>query len=391
MFQRNNYVTSCIFLFVSLVLLATSSCKKRKTETIPDDTGSPTPVEIQYGTPFSQVPNTEDILLYEINERAFSSSGNFAGITARLDSIKALHVNVIWLMPIHPIGNINSVNSPYSVKNYFEVNPEFGTLEDFRTLVKEAHNRNMAVIIDWVANHTSWDNPWMQNSNWYVKDAAGNIIHPPGTNWLDVAELDFTNSEMKLEMIRAMKYWIYTANIDGYRCDAADNVPFSFWKQANDSLRAISSHKLIMLAEGSRSDHFTAGFNLNFGWNFYDKNVNVFKNNNSAVGIYPTHVNEYFGIPSGSHKLRFTSNHDKCAWEDTPLVFFGGKKGSITAFAITAFMGGVPLIYNGQEVGCPIKLPIFTKSPINWTINPDMLKEYPFRIEAWCIGIIPTY
>lgn len=331
----------------------------------------------QYETPFAEVPAISDISMYEINERAFSAAGTFNGILSRLDSIKALNINVIWLMPINPIGALNSVNSPYCVRNYFEVNPEYGTMDDLRKLVHEAHARKMAVILDWAANHTSWDNPWiLTNPTWYVHDGGGNIIHPPGTNWMDVAELDYGNASMRLEMIRALRFWIEKANVDGYRCDAADYVPFSFWKQALDSLKKIPNHKLIFLAEGGRPDHFNAGFHMNFSWNFFDKNVNVFKNNHSAVGLFTTHLGEYIAVPPGAQKLRFTSNHDKDAWEDTPLGFFGGKNGSLSAFVITAFMGGVPLIYNGQEVGCPVKLPFFSKYAINWNTNPDMLLKY---------------
>jgi glycosidase len=330
----------------------------------------------QYETPFANIPLTNELVVYEINERAFSAQGTFKGILPRLDSIKALGVNVIWLMPIHPIGTTNSVNSPYCVANYYLVNPEYGNLDDLRTLVREAHKRNMAVILDWVANHTSWDNPWIGHKDWYTQDGSGNIIHPAGTNWLDVADLNFDNAQMRLEMINALKYWVLMANTDGYRCDAADMVPFSFWKQAIDSLNKIPNRKLIMLAEGARGDHFAAGFQLNFGWDFYGKNKNVFKTNQAAKGIYQTHLAEYNAIPAGKHKLRFTSNHDECAWDDTPIVLFGGEKASVTAFVITSFMGGVPLIYNGQEVGCKVKLPFFSRSPINWASNPSIRSQY---------------
>jgi glycosidase len=256
------------------------------------------------------------------------------------------------------------------------VNPEYGTLEDLRSLVREAHKRKIAVILDWAANHTSWDNPWIANKAWYTQDGNGNIINPAGTNWQDVADLNFDNSDMRLEMIRSLKYWVLTANIDGFRCDAADYVPFTFWKQAIDSLTAIPNRKLIMLAEGSRADHFAAGFKLNFGWDFFAKNKSVFKSSQSANILYTTHLSEYASIPANSHKLRFTSNHDECAWDDTPLGLFGGKQASMAAFVCSAFMGGVPLIYNGQEVGCAVKLPFFSRSPINWTTNPDMFAEY---------------
>ncbi|MGA2822792.1 MAG: alpha-amylase family glycosyl hydrolase, partial [Bacteroidales bacterium] len=335
----------------------------------------------QYETPFADIPATSNIIMYEINERAFSSPGTFAGILPRLDSIKDLGVNVIWLMPIHPIGVIKSINSPYCVKNYREVNSEYGNLEDLRTLVREAHKRKMGVILDWVANHTSWDNAWIQNKSWYTHDGQGNIISPPGTTWTDVADLNYDNSDMRLEMIRCMKYWLLTANVDGFRCDAADYVPFSFWRQAIDSIKKIPNRKLILLAEGARSDHFTAGFQMNFGWDFFNTNKNVFRNNQSASVYYLTNQSEYSNIPAGSQKLRFTSNHDEDAWDDTPLGLFGGKTASMSAFIISAYLGGVPLIYNGQEVGCPVKLPMFSRSPINWTTNPDMVKEYKWLMQ----------
>jgi glycosidase len=357
-----------------------SCSEKEDTITIPEPSNSDT---LQNDEPFSEVPNTFDIIMYEINERAFSASGDFAGITNRLDSIRALGVNVIWLMPVHPIGEINSVNSPYCVKDYEDVNPEYGDLADLRNLVKKAHDRGMAVILDWVANHTSWDNPWIQNKSWYTQDGDGNIIHPAGTNWEDVADLNYNNTEMRLEMIEAMKYWIFEANIDGYRCDAADFVPYSFWSQAIDSLQNIPDRDIILLAEGARPDHFDAGFQMTFGWDFYNKNISVFQSGQSAKGFYQTHQNEYNNIPDGLHKLRFTTNHDKCAWEDTPLVLFGGIDASIAAFVITAYMGGVPMIYNGQEVGCPIKLPFFSNSEIDWSINPDIFHEYKILLSLY--------
>jgi glycosidase len=177
---------------------------------------------------------------------------------------------------------------------------------------------------------------------------------------------------MRLEMIKALKYWLLVANVDGYRCDAADLVPYSFWKQAIDSMKLIPNRKLILLAEGGKPEHFDAGFQLNFGWDFFNKNKDVFKNNKAATG----YQSEYNQIPTGSHKLRFTSNHDECAWDNTPLVLFGGKNASMAAFVLSAYMGGVPLIYNGQEVACSVKLPFFSRSPIDWTTNPDIFKQY---------------
>lgn len=362
------------FLFLLLTFIILGCSKDETTENVQQN---PLPTEpVQFETPFSEIPNTSDIVMYEINQRAFSASGDFDGIISRLDKIKELGVNVIWLMPTTPIGSINSINSPYCVKNYKGVNPEFGDLEDLRNLVREAHQRGMAVILDWVANHTSWDNPWINNTSWYTKNASGVIIHPAGTNWTDVADLNFDNAAMRLEMIKAMKYWVLTANVDGFRCDAADFVPFDFWKQAIDELRLIPNRDIIMLAEGSREDHFTAGFDMNFGWDFFGKNKNVFKNNHIASDLFTTSISEYSTISGDKQKLRFTSNHDECAWDDTPIGIFGGNQASLSAFVITSFMNGVPLIYNGQEVGCNVKLPYFSNSPIDWSTNPDMFTEY---------------
>ncbi|RTL59829.1 MAG: PKD domain-containing protein [Sphingobacteriales bacterium] len=329
-----------------------------------------------YGTPYSSVPATEDIVMYEINERAFSVAGNFQGIIDRLDSIKALGVNVIWLMPIHPIGTTKSVNSPYCVANYKEVNPEFGTLDILRNLVSSAHQKNMAVMLDWVANHTSWDNPWITNKSWYTQDAAGNIISPPGTGWNDVADLNYNNADMRLAMIKAMKYWVLAANIDGFRTDAADMVPFDFWKQAIDTLKNMPGRNLLFLAEGSRADHFTAGYQMNYAWDFYTTIKNVFRSSAAASNLFTTNTSEYSSIPSGKKKLRFTTNHDQSAWEATPYTLFYGKQGALAASVITSYLNGVPLLYSSQEVGRSTTVPFFSKSPIDWTQNPDMVTAY---------------
>lgn len=363
-----------LLLFISILSLVWVSCKNSDspTPTPPDPPNSGDPV--QYGTPFNNVPDTEDIIMYEVNLRAFSEQGNFKGVQNRLDSIKNLGVNVIWLMPVYPVGELKGIGSPYSVRNYKEVNAEFGTLSDLRTLIKEAHDRNMAVILDWVGNHTSWDNPWIQNKSWYNTDASGNIVSP--NNWNDVADLNFSNNSMKKEMIKAMKYWVLEANIDGYRCDFADGVPYDFWKQAIDTLRKIPNHKLIMFAEGTRNDHFTAGFNLTFGWNFFGTMKEVFNQSQPASKLSGANASDYSNVPQNSHILRFISNHDDNAVDNAPFETFKGNSGSLAAFAISLYMGGVPLIYNGQEVGNTLKLSFFTRTPINWATNPDITAKY---------------
>ena len=356
------------FLLIALLFALLFSCDKN--ENSPEDNPAPIP------EPEFQVPETVDIIMYEVNLRAFSSTGDIQGIIHRLNQIKSLGVNVIWLMPIHPIGLINSVNSPYSVKNYLEVSSEYGTMDDLKTLISQAHKKGIAVILDWVANHTAWDNPWISNKEWYTQDGNGNIISPPGTNWMDVADLNYNNLEMRLKMIEAMEYWITTADIDGFRCDAADMVPFDFWKQAIDSFAGFIEKDLILLAEGARNDHFTAGFDMNFSWDFYSRLKEVFNGTSPPGVLYAIHNSNYNNMPAGKQKLRFTTNHDESAWDATPMVLFNGKSGALAASVITIFLDGVPLIYNGQEVGVVENIPFFSNSPINWSLNPDMLEEY---------------
>jgi glycosidase len=314
--------------------------------------------------------------MYEVNLRALSTSGDFQGVINRLGEIRALGTNVIWLMPIHPIGQINSVNSPYSVKDYKEVSPEYGTLSNLKSLVKEAHKKDMAVILDWVANHTAWDSPWIANKDWYTQDGSGNIISPPGTNYTDVADLDYSNQAMRLAMIDAMEYWISKADIDGFRCDAADMVPIDFWMQAIDSVDGSTDKDLVWIAEGGSNNLLSAGFQINFSWNYYSKLKDVFRNNHAASSLVTVHEAEYAGLQEGKHKLRFTTNHDESAWDATPMVIFGGENGTLAASVATICLGGVPLVYSSQEVGTTENVPFFSNQPINWSQHPAMLQAY---------------
>ena len=384
-------MTRFTFFFALTSLAVFAACKKDN----PSDTVIDNPTVVvgyqQYGVPFDSVPEARNIVMYEVNLRAFSSSGDIQGVINRLDQLKALNVNVIWLMPIYPIGQINSVNSPYCVKNYYEVGSEYGTLADLRTLTTEAHNRNMAVVVDWVANHTAWDNPWItQHPEWYSQDGAGNIIIPPGTNWNDVADLNFSNGTLRANMIDAMKYWTLEANIDGFRCDYADGVPYDFWKQAIDSLNTIPNRNLIFLAEGTRADHYDAGFEMTYAWDFYTSMKNIFAGSAPST-IYTTNTSEYANVPLGKRKLRFTTNHDQSAWEATPMTLFNGKAGATCASVITTYYNGVPLIYTGQEVGRVSTVPFFSNSPINWTVNLDMQQNYRDMLSFYSQSAVARY
>ncbi|HEY5462522.1 MAG TPA: alpha-amylase family glycosyl hydrolase [Hanamia sp.] len=341
-----------ILLIIPLIMGGCSKSKIPSTYTPPVST-PPTTVTTdtlpaQYGTPFSEVPDTKDVVMYEVNIRAFSAQHNLEGVVGRLDSIKNLGVNTIWLMPIYPVGKIKAVapmGSPYSVQNYTAVNPDFGTLSDLQTLVSNAHKEGMSVILDWVADHTSWDNVWISNKSWYQQDGSGNIISPPGQTWTDVAALNYNNNDMRKAMINAMKYWVLAGNIDGFRCDYADGPPADFWQQAIDSLHAMQpSHKLILLAETETPSIFKAGFQMEYAWNYYTALKNVFGNGQSASTLFSTNSSENSTVPAGSFMLRFTSNHDEDLDDNTPIALFNGNQGSIAAFVLASYMGGEPLI-----------------------------------------------
>jgi glycosidase len=367
----------------SLLLLITLTgsimgCGKPKVTPLPpiDTTKTVTYKDpAQYGTPFGSVPASKDIVMYEVNIKTFSPA-NFTGVKARLDSIKALGVNVIWLMPTYPIGILKGVGSPYSVKDYEGVNADFGTLDDLRSLVAQAHTLGMSVIFDWEGNDTSWDNAWItQHPTWYQQDGSGNIIIPPGTNYSDVAALNFNNPDMRTAMIRAMKYWIFTANIDGYRCDFADNVTNDFWVQALDTLNTIKTHKLIYLAEGTKGPEITAGFQLSYGFSFYSTIKSVFAGS-SASNLFSTNTAEIASLPSPGIKLRYITNHDDASSDGSTITEYKGKQGALAAFVLASYMGGVPLIYSSQEVGYPNPINFFNTVPVDYTANPDMVAAY---------------
>ncbi|GAB2698405.1 alpha-amylase family glycosyl hydrolase [Mucilaginibacter koreensis] len=322
------------------------------------------------------MPDRRDVSIYQVNMRAFSKDGNFKGVIARLDSIKALGVNVVYLLPVHPVGVLKTANSPYCVKDYLAINTEFGTLEDLRALVDGAHERKMAVLLDWVGNHTSWDNAWItEHPDWYKHNAEGNIVSPMG--WRDVAQLNFDNSAMRRAMIGAMKYWVYAANIDGFRCDYADGPPVDFWKQAIDTLKNIRTHKLLMLAEGQRPGNYQAGFDYNFGFKFFEGLESVFKKGRSVKVIDTLNTLNYVGAAGGQQIVRYLTNHDVNGSNGSAVEIFGGKNGSMAAFVVVAYMKGVPLIYNGQEVGLPYRLVFpFTSAKVDWSLNPEVTAEY---------------
>ena len=315
-------------------------------------------------------------VVYEIYPRSFSPEGNFAGIEKRLPEIKRLGATILWLMPIHPVGVLHrkgTLGSPYAVQDYYAIDPAYGTLDNFKSLLAHAHELGFHLIIDLVANHTSWDSKFLhEHPEWFTKDSAGNIISPnPG--WTDVADLDYSKPALRRAMIEMMKYWVRDVGIDGFRCDASELVPTDFWEDARSALDSIRG--VMMLSEGAWPEHHLKAFDLTYSWNIYHSLGRIFKGVRTARAL-DTELNlEEVMFPRGSLRLRFSSNHDENAW-DAPDVEKFGVDGAKLAAVMANTMPGVPLIYNGQEVGNAKKLPLFEKVSIEWKGGEEFRELY---------------
>ena len=312
--------------------------------------------------------------IYEVFVRDFSRSGDFRGVTRGLDRIQAVGANVLWLMPIYPVGIANrkgTLGSPYAVRDYLAVNPEFGTLADFKALVKAVHARGMKLILDWVPNHTAWDNVWVeQHPSFYVRDASGGLTVPRDdkgnlTDWTDVAQLNYKNPEMRRAMIDAMRHWLVEFDIDGFRVDAAGFVPDDFWQEALPQLRASVKRPILLLAEWGDVKMHRFGFDLTYAWDSYSRLKAVW-DSVPASRFVEQELADLKTIPPGGQRLRFTTNHDETAWDKPPVQRFKSVAGARAAFVAMALLPGRPLIYDGQEVESPQKLPLFERDPVIW-------------------------
>ena len=313
----------------------------------------------------------KDGVIYEANIRQYSESGKFQDFTKDIYKLKDLGVKIIWLMPIHPISKTNrkgTLGSYYSISDYKAVNPEFGNKDDLDELIKEAHKHDMLVILDWVANHTGWDHKWIENKpDYYTKNENGEITDPinPSTGeswgWTDVADLNFDNMDMQNEMIGAMEYWVKEHEIDGYRLDAAHSCPASFWKKSIKRLKKIKN--VLMLAE---SDGYHTGgfelielFDMSYNWSGHHVLNRIYKKENNSEDL-KININRNLNDYSSKHVLmNFTSNHDENTWAGTVFGRYGD--GAKTFAALTYFLPGIPLIYNGQEYGLNKRLEFFEK------------------------------
>ncbi len=304
--------------------------------------------------------------IYEVNTRQFSPEGTFDAFEEHLDRLQDLGVDILWFMPIQPIGEKNrkgSLGSYYSIKDYKAANPEFGTLADFQRIVDGAHERGMYVILDWVANHTAWDHYWTEsNPEYYETDEEGNF-YPPNEDWSDVIQLDYENPALWDAMIDQMRFWVEEIGIDGFRCDVAYLVTTDFWNRARQELDQIKP--VYMLAEAEHPELHYHAFEAGYGWTLHH-----IMNDIAAGEKTVEDVDEYFfvedagGFPYGAYKMYFITNHDENSWAGTEFDRLGD---GVEAFAVfTATIPGTILLYNGQEAGFDRMLKFFEKDQIDW-------------------------
>jgi len=314
---------------------------------------------------------SKNATIYEVNIRQFSNEGNFKAFESHLPRLKEMGIDIIWLMPIHPIGELKrkgKMGSYYSVKDYLAVNPEFGTMDEFKSLVKKIHSMGMHVIIDWVANHSAWDNPLAkEHPEWYTKTAEGEFQPTPWYDWDDVIDFDYDQPGMRRYMTDAFKFWVKEADIDGYRCDVAGFIPVDFWENVRQELDKIKP--VFMLAEWESRDLYKRSFDMTYSWTLWDKMKEVTTGKKKIGGLVEYMAHDVNAVPKDAYRMTFTENHDKNSWEGNQYSNFGD--GLPACMVLTAVINGMPLVYSGQEAGLNKSLRFFDKDTIEW-------KEHPF-------------
>ena len=317
--------------------------------------------------------------IYQTFVRSFSPSGDLNGVTARLDDLHKLGVNIVWLMPVHPYGQLKkkgSLGSPYAVRDYYAIDPALGTKDDLHRLVLEAHKRQMKVIIDIVANHTSWDSVMMAHPDFYKKDKEGHVTYP--YDWTDVAALDYSNPKLRRYMTDVLLYWIKDFDLDGYRCDAAAEVPTDFWEQARKELDQVKPD-IIMLAEAQKPDLLRSAFNIDYAWPMMHTVDDIEMNGEPATKVKEMIEQQNALFPKGALHLRMSDDHDELR-----ATTRYGFPGAIAASALMFTLDGAPLIYNGMEVGdsTQSRAPaLFEPQKIFWGAaewHPEYPKFYAF-------------
>ena len=324
---------------------------------------------------FPTIQWAKDAVLYEVNIRQFTAEGTFNAFAKHLPRLKNMGVDVLWLMPITPISiqeRQGTLGSYYACSSYTTINEEFGTLQDFQSLVKQAHSLGLKVIIDWVANHTGWDHHWVtEHPEWYVKDENGFFVEENG--WKDVIDLNYDVVAMREAMISSMQYWISECDIDGFRCDMAHLVPLNFWKTAR--IVCDAKKPLFWLAECEVVDYHNV-FDVSYAWAWMHETEKFVKGERSLNDINNV-LHSYTGYPKDSHKLFFTTNHDENSWNGSEYEKYGSLAKAFAVFTFT--WKGMPLIYSGQESPSKKRLAFFDKDVIEWN-SPLQLEKFYFAL-----------
>ena len=310
-------------------------------------------------------PWSYDAVLYELNIRQFTPEGTFAAATLRLESLRALGVDALWLMPVHPIGEQErkgSLGSYYSVRDYTAVNPEFGTMADFDALVERAHSLGMKVLLDWVANHTARDARWIDEkpADWYERDAEGRPAVP--WDWTDTAKLNYANHDVWVGQTEAMRFWIEQHGVDGFRCDMAMLVPIEFWQEAVKELQRVKPD-LFMLAEAEEQNLFDRAFDAAYTWQLHHIMNDVAQHKCRVWPLRDYIYADAMRYPATAIRLMFTSNHDENTWNGSEFSRMGAAAHAMAALTFV-LPQGMPLIYTGQEVGLDRSFPFFDRAPI---------------------------
>lgn len=309
---------------------------------------------------------SKNATIYEVNLRQYTNEGTFRSFESHLQRLKKMGVDIIWLMPIHPIGEKNrkgGLGSYYSVKDFRGINPEFGTMQDFKNLVNKIHSMGMYVIIDWVGNHSAWDNPLATtHPHWYTKTRSGNFQPTPWYDWDDVIDFDYDNPDFRKYMTESLKFWVKEANIDGYRADVAGFIPVDFWENARAELDQIKP--VFMLAEWESRDLYKKSFDMTYSWTLFDKLKDATTQNKGIAGLVEYLSHDVNSVPKNAYRMVFTDNHDMNSWNGTPQKNFGD--GLKTSIVFTGVVNGMQLCYSGQEAGLNRSLKFFDKDPIEW-------------------------
>lgn len=305
-------------------------------------------------------------VIYQANPRFFGDNECLKGLTRQVSRIAGMECDILWVMPVYEPGELNGIGSPYCIRDFKAVNPRYGTMTDLKELVNTAHSSGMKVILDWVANHTAWDCSWItEHPDWYVKDAAGNIVSPSG--WSDVAQLNFANADMRAAMKDAMLFWVEQLGIDGYRCDYADGVPHDFWSNVITALRAKNSD-MIMLAETANPDYYADGFDMIYDWNS-STTISAAFNGGKPGDVVKEAVEALAKVPEGKSILRYVFNHDVAA-ENNVATMFGAPEGVPAAYVLASMLNGTPMIYSSMDVeGLSGKLSFFNYMTLDFSTS----------------------